>query len=138
MPIYRKDGKEIKPEDISDELFEEITGFKAIEDKIRGKTMIWNLLHPAMTPEHLGLLPSMLSEVDPRPAREQFDERYICGWDPFPGFTLEKDNSLTYPGDPRLKPLASAMLRDELIVFYQHAWVAIVQPDRSFEVCRMD
>jgi len=102
--------------------------------------IIWAFLDPQMTPEHLGLLPMMLSEYDPRPAREQFDANYQHGggWDPMKGFTLHDGNSLSYPGDPPLIPLAITKLRDELIVFYQYSWVAIIQPDRSFEVCRMD
>jgi len=100
----------------------------------------WLAVDPRIGPEHLGLLPGMLSERDPRPAREQLDANYQHGggWQPFPGFKLHRDNSLSYPGDPPTKPLAMTMLRDELIVFYQYSWVAIIQPDRSFEVCRMD
>jgi hypothetical protein len=99
----------------------------------------WRMLHPRMTMEHLGFIPGWLHEDDPRDARAQLDAGYIFGgWDPFPGFTLAEDNSLHYPGDPPTVPLAAALLRDELIVFYEHAWVAVIQPDRSFEVCRMD
>jgi hypothetical protein len=29
-------------------------------------------------------------------------------------------------------------LGHERVIVYEHSWVAIVQPDRSFEVCRMD
>jgi hypothetical protein len=102
--------------------------------------MTWLTLDKRVTAEHLGLLPGMLLEDDPRPAREQLDANYQHGggWDPFPGFTLRQDNWLTYPGDPPTRPLAMTMLRGELIVFYEHDWVAIIQPDRSFEVCRMD
>jgi hypothetical protein len=102
--------------------------------------LTWQFLHPEMTPEHLGYLPSFLSEDDPRPAREQFDERYVSGWNKFMGYRLglDGDHTLYYPGDPPLQPLAQCQFRDELIVFYQHAWVAIIQPDRSFEVARMD
>jgi len=42
------------------------------------------------------------------------------------------------PGDPPFKPLAQAKLRDELIVLYEADFVAVIQPDRSFEVARMD
>lgn len=51
--------------------------------------MRWVLFHPKMTPEMLGLIPSFLSESDPRPAREQFDENYQHGggWRPLPNFT---------------------------------------------------
>lgn len=99
----------------------------------------FELLHPLVTPAHLGYLPDFLSEDDPRPAREQFHANYqFGGWQPFKGHELGPNNELHYPGDPPLIPLAQAKLRDELIVFYDCAWVAVIQPDRSFEVCRMD
>src|SRR5215831_9910678 len=100
--------------------------------------LTWMMLHPQMSLEHLGFIPTFVFEEDPRPAKEQFNERYhYGGWQPFKGFELNEDNSLSYPGDPPLQPLASTELRDETIVFYPHAWVAIIQRDRSFEVCRM-
>lgn len=104
------------------------------------KIITWIALHPRMTPEHLGYLPLMLDENDPQPAAKQFHKHYRHGggWDPFKGHTLGADNSLHYPGDPPLHPIASCQLRDELILLYEFSWVCIVQPDRSFEVCRMD
>jgi len=45
---------------------------------------------------------------------------------------------LTYPGDPPLKPLARAKLRDELVYFYDHSWVAVIQENGSFDVARID
>jgi hypothetical protein len=100
----------------------------------------WRMLHPRMTEEHLGLLPAMLDTLDPASAREQLHRGYSHGggWRPFKGCKLNDDNSLSYPGDPDTMPMAQAQLGDELIVFYQHAWVAVIQPDRSYEVCRMD
>lgn len=87
-----------------------------------------------------GILPYMLSEHDPRPAKEQFNTGYSHGggWSPFLGHNLTADNSMTYPGDQPMWPIAKAQLRDELILLYPHDWVAIIQPDRSFEVCRMN
>lgn len=104
------------------------------------KVMIeWEFLHPKMTLEHLGYIPDWLSEANPKSAREQLNDGYAFGgWRPFRGFKLRHDNALLYPGDPPTIPLAQAKLRDELIVFYSHSWVAVIQPDRSFEVCRMD
>src|SRR5262245_26974814 len=101
---------------------------------------MWKFLHPRMTYDHLGLLPEMLWTSDPRPARAQFNERYSHGggWDPFHGFKMLADHTLTYEGDPPTVPLAQCQFRDELIIFYDHSWVAIVQKDGSFEVCRMD
>lgn len=99
----------------------------------------FELLHPRMTQAHLGFIPQWLSVDNPKSAREQLNDGYAFGgWDPFKGFTLNDDNSLSYPGDPPQKPLAQAKLRDELVVFYPSSWVAVIQPDRSFEVCRMD
>lgn len=99
----------------------------------------WTFYHPRMTLAHLGYIPQWLSEANPKPAREQLNDGYrFGGWQPFSGFTLRDDNSLAYPGDPITRPLASAKLRDETIVFYPSCWVAVIQPDRSFEVCRMD
>lgn len=105
----------------------------------------WTLLHPAMTPDALGFIPGWLSEADPRPAAAQLNDyyRHGGGWNPFHGFELRANNSLKYPGDPALRPLAQAHLREELILFYSHSWVAIVQPPdasghRAFEVSRMD
>jgi hypothetical protein len=97
------------------------------------------MLDPDASPEALGLLPWFIEEEDPRPAREQFDDRYVAGWMPIPGFRLNKKNGLlTYPGDPPMRPFALMRLRRELIAFYPHAFVAIVQPDWKFEVARMD
>jgi hypothetical protein len=97
------------------------------------------LLHPDATPDHLGVLPEMLSENDPRPAKEQFNEHYRHGggWSPLPNMTM-LNYVLHYPGDPPFRPFAMACLRDEIILFYDHAIVAVVRPDGSFEACRMD
>jgi hypothetical protein len=101
------------------------------------------MLDSRVTAEHLGLIPKMLSEDDPRPAREQLDTgyRHGGGWRPFEGFDMAHYKDmwwLLYPNDPPTRSLAYCKLRDEIIVVYQHAWVAIIQPDGSFEVCRMD
>lgn len=100
----------------------------------------WEFLHPLMTYDRLGYLPGMLSDATTMRARDQLDRGYQNGggWRAFKGHTLNADNSLSYPEDPDLIPLAQTRLRDELIVFYEHSWVAIIQPDRSFEICRMD
>jgi hypothetical protein len=97
----------------------------------------WTRLYPDID---LGLLEDMLDANDPRPAREQFDAKYRHGggWRPMPRFKLLDNDCLQYPGDPLFRPLAEARLRDELIRFYEHEWVAIIQPDHSFEVARMD
>jgi hypothetical protein len=91
------------------------------------------------TPDHVGIIPHWLDESDMRNAREQLDEHYQHGggWHPFTGFKL-KGMNLTYSGDPPLKPLAIMKFRDETIAIYRYGWVMILQPNGSFEVCRMD
>ncbi len=101
--------------------------------------MIWIAKHPAFNFEMLGIIPSFLDEDDPRPAREQIASSYCGGWSPFDGpVKMLPNGDFSYPGDPPTKLLAETRLRDEVIRFYDHAWVAIVQPDGSFEIDRLD
>jgi len=89
----------------------------------------------------VGIVPHFLDEEDPRPAREQFNEKYAHGggWRPSKGFSLdEKDMVIRYPGDPPLRPVAMWRFRDEMILMYPYALVMVVQPDSSFEIARMD
>jgi hypothetical protein len=90
-------------------------------------------------PDDLGLLPGMIDQKDPRPAKEQFDANYSHGggWRPIKGLMI-KGFVLHYPGDPPLEPIAMWPLRDEMIVVYRYDIVAIFQKDGSFEVARMD
>lgn len=101
---------------------------------------MFTLLDPRMTQEHLGLLPYIFRSSDPRPAREQANDRYSHGggWSPLSGWTIDEAFRITYPGDSPLLPLARAQLRDETIILYRHSWVAIIQANGSFEVSRMD
>jgi hypothetical protein len=98
------------------------------------------LIHPDAGPETVGMLPDFLSLLDPRKATEQFNERYAHGggWHPQPGYEMDDDGVLKYPGDPPFQPLAAIPFREELILVYLAGIVAVVQPDSSFEVCRMD
>jgi hypothetical protein len=98
----------------------------------------WELLHPKMTLAHLGYIPIFIDDKSPFSAKEQINTNYVSGWIPFKGFKLTEENHLTYPGDPILKPLAKAQLRDEVIYFYDSSWVCIVEPDGSYEVARLD
>ena len=97
--------------------------------------------HPrASYEDHLGFIPQMLSESNPAPAAEQFNNMYQHGggWQPFRGFTMMPNGNLQYPEDPATQLLFEGKMRDEIIRVYEHACVAIVQPDGSFEVSRMD
>ena len=98
-------------------------------------------------PEALGLIPRFLSTTDPRPASEQFHERYAHGggWHPFQGFALQVDApspldwTIEYPGDPTYKALAYCRLPGETVVLFSHAWVCIVSAETgAFEIARMD
>jgi hypothetical protein len=89
--------------------------------------------------EQLGYLPGFLSEDDPRPAAEQYDNNYVGGWRPQPGWEYAPATMRArYPGDPPLYPFAMTMLRDERVLFYPHAYVLVLQPDDTFEMARMD
>jgi hypothetical protein len=93
-------------------------------------------------PNYVGLIPTFLDLDDPRPAKEQFAERYeYGGWRNQDGFTaVDGTPVLQYPGDPPLKPIACMTLpkTDEIIFVYLHGYVSIFQKDGSFEACRMD
>lgn len=93
-------------------------------------------------PEELGILPDFIDQTDPRPAAEQFEERYQHGggWRPLKGFKQVKAGgiSLKYPGDPPFHPIACWPLREEMIVVYRYGFVAVFQRDGSFEIARLD
>lgn len=99
--------------------------------------MLWYAISPNAK-DLLGFIPCFLDEQDARPAREQIADRYVAGWSLFPGFRLGESMDLLYEGDPPLSPAAWTRLRDELIVVYPYGWVAIIQPDETFEVARCD
>lgn len=96
--------------------------------------------------EVVGLIPTFLNYDDDRPVKEQIDTAYQHGggWKHFDGFTLihagskHDKYSIEYEGDSPNHELSRATLRDELLVFFEHAWLAIIQKDGSFEVSRLD
>jgi hypothetical protein len=100
------------------------------------------VLYGNATPDVVGMIPDFLDYEDPRPAAEQFNERYAHGggWRPhnMTKFKLLKDGSIKYPGDKAMKPRAAWQFRDERIIVYDMALVLILQKDGSFEISRMD
>ena len=103
--------------------------------------------------EWLGVVPGFLDENDPRPAAAQFEAHYQGGWNPNrtgkvklecqvlfnrKGESKHVHMVMTYPGDPPMPPVARLKFRDELIVSYEHSFFAVVQPDGTYEVARMD
>lgn len=102
---------------------------------------MWELLHPDMTPEHLGFLPFIIDASDPRPVEAQVEERYQHGggWRPNCKWAMDPNTkAITFLGDKPLQPLARIQVNGETVYVYDHAYVAIVQPDGSYEVGRMD
>ena len=99
----------------------------------------WEMLHPRMNIDRMGYVPSFFDLDDPRPAKEQLNERYAHGggFSSIRSFTMNGE-TLLYPEDPPFLPLAKAQLNGEKLLFYQHAILAIVQSDGSFEVTRVD
>lgn len=96
---------------------------------------------PRVTEEHLGLIPDFFRADDPRSAKVQAGDRYRHGggWNPMKGFQFNPETCcLEYTDDEPTRPLAEWMLREERIIVFEYAWVAIVQKDGSFEVSRMD
>lgn len=93
----------------------------------------------------LGLIPEFLSEDDPRPAAEQFEENYSHGggWSPMEklrvrGKPQDGITALLYPGDPPFIEVGRTKLRDEWVIVYQYGMVAIIQDDGTTEAMRMD
>jgi hypothetical protein len=104
--------------------------------------MIYAALDARFDLNDLGYLPGFLSEDDPDDARTQLDKNYGHGggFRPQPQWKILDmvDMTIQYPGDPALHPLAVTTLRQELIFFYPHAYVLILQPHGEFVCARMD
>jgi hypothetical protein len=101
--------------------------------------------------DYAGILPMFFSETDPRPAKEQIAEQYISGWRHFDYFSHVSDHDVIgqaqlhakpgtddEPGDPPMREVSRAELRDETLILFECEWLAIVQKDGSFEVQRCD
>lgn len=101
--------------------------------------MIWVGRHPQFHPGMLGFIPQWLDEADPRDAKTQLDEGYGYGgmWRN-DKMTIDKDDRLIYPGDPPQEPLAETRLHGQRIILYPCSFVAVIEPDGSFLVQRMD
>lgn len=97
------------------------------------------LVHPKANLDMLGYIPCWLDPDDPDSAAEQLGLAYarFGGWTPRKGWTMNED-SITFPGDPPRPLIARMRIRDEEVRFYLGAYIAIVQPDGSHEIARMD
>lgn len=91
--------------------------------------------------DFVGFIPEFFSEDNPASAKEQIHRAYAHGggWNPFQGFKMSDDKMrIMYPGDPAFNAIATARMRDETIILYEHEWLAIIQPDGSHEIARID
>lgn len=100
-------------------------------------------IDPRCTPEHLGLIPTFLSEDVPLPAWQQINDNYQHGggWNSFKDrWSLDLVTmTLSYPEDPPMKPLACAILHgEEHIYIYTHGWVLILQDNMQWDLARID
>mgnify|MGYP006921446363 CR=1 FL=1 len=89
----------------------------------------------------LGSIPSFLSADDPADAVTQIDRAYdqFGGWRDSAKWRIDYVNGRAhYPGDPPRVLIAEARLRDELILFFNGAYIAVMQPDGSHRMARID
>lgn len=96
--------------------------------------------------EEAGFLPEILLTSDPRPVSEQLNDRYAHGGgyqvsgSPI-AWALDRSAefaTLTYPRDPPMLELSRATINNELCILFDSSFMAIVQPDSSFAVVRVD
>lgn len=100
------------------------------------------LIHPRGI-ELAGHIPNEIVRFDdPRPAREQINDRYNFGggWSPMKGWAFDpKTFEIVYQGDEAYDAvLLMELSSGERLFVYRYAWVCIVQPNGTFEVSRMD
>ena len=102
--------------------------------------LLWKPIHPKADFEMLGFIPTFLNLDNPLLAAQQIDRAYGHGggWNHFPGFTLLPNNNIKYPGDPETRLIYKTSMRDELIFFYEHSWLRIEQPDKTWQISRID
>lgn len=60
------------------------------------------------------------------------------GWQPFEGFTAAENGTLSYPGDPDAYPIVKIERHAHEVIVYEHAWVLVRMPNKSYQICRMD
>lgn len=110
----------------------------------RGRSLTIDFLNKG-NQHHVGLIPeNLIRFANPEDdAVKQLADSYVYGgnqWHDIDGFKLGADNSLKFPGDPKLLPRAQFVLgpKQELVVVYDSAFIAVIQADRTFRVTRMD
>jgi hypothetical protein len=91
----------------------------------------------------MGAVPWFFDDEDPRPAAEQLNERYAHGggfrpWGKEKWKLDAKALTIKWPGEKAMKPRAKATLHTDTLVFYDHAILAIIHEDGTFDVTRVD
>jgi hypothetical protein len=106
----------------------------------------WLQLDPNLTHADLGFLWDILIPEDPRPVREQLDDRYAHGggFRPFGEKKKWKLNRATlvlrYPGDPPFWPAAMLDFKNEIVIFYSQCSLLLIlqKKDGTWELTRVD
>lgn len=100
----------------------------------------WEKLHPLAEIEMIGFIPQFFSTTNELDARGQINLNYAHGggWRPTKGFKLNTESSLVYPGDPPMRAMFKAQLRDETITIFESGWCVITQKDGTWEAARLD
>ena len=91
--------------------------------------------------EAAGLLPHWLNEGVSKgePAKDALISRYQFYMGPMTGGEIIANGSYRFPDDPDLYPIVKADLTEEVVYFYQHAIVGIVNKTTGEQfVTRMD
>jgi hypothetical protein len=107
---------------------------------------LWSFSNGAR-PDHIGMILTWFrNDEEGTPAIEQANSGYLntggCPFEPT-AVKFELDSSgeeyaLRYENDPPLKELARTRIGEETVVVFEYAWVAIIQPDKTFVVSRCD
>lgn len=90
--------------------------------------------------EKAGFIPFWLHNGIGMGAVEQISSNYGHGggWRDSDGFTMDDESSLLYPGDPPMKVRAVGHVDQERVLIYDYGYVAVVQPDGTFQAARID
>lgn len=103
----------------------------------------WELVHPRADIDMLGYVPLFITRTSDVPLKKQFDAEYVSGWKTSASKWVrdtERNTLQGHPEDPPFPMIARYQHKPtgELLEFYTSCFTAIVQPDGTFEVARLD
>ena len=91
--------------------------------------------------ESMGIIPDFITRPDVS-AIAQVHGAYAAhgGWRPLPGWIMESNGVLTFPGDRPEYPAALLVLPEtgEAVRFYPRAWMSVRLADDTYQVARID